>query len=318
MVLEGSLPASSGLFPRLSQSFRRRTLLWALTFSMAVHAALIGWRFADPESFNRVFEDTSLEVILVNARSDASPNRAEALAQVRLAGGGDASQVMRASSPLPPSARDESGTDIGAMQRQIEALKLQQMRLLTQLRQELSALAKDNENDKAQAPNRQARQERQQQLTRQLAQIEQHVQKTQAGPRKRYISPATQEAVYALYYDKLRRTIETRGTLNFPQANGQKLYGQLTMVMTVDARGRLIQTEVAHPSGQPLLDQRAVAIVRSAAPFDAFSANMRRQADQLVVVTRFQFSKEGTLQTRLLATDPSSPDRPLDHSDKGY
>lgn len=307
MVLEGGQPSSAGLFTRLRQSFRHRTLVWALAFSVAVHAALIGWRFADPESFHRVFEDTSLEVILVSARSDAAPDRAQALAQARLAGGGDVTQALRASSPLPPSVRNEAGTDISAMQRQIEALKLQQMRLLTQLRQELSALAQENEGEKAHAPDRQARQERQQQLTRQLAQIEERVQKNQSGPRKRYISPATREAVYALYYDKLRRTIETRGTFNFPQANGQKLYGQLTMVITVDARGRLVQTEVAKPSGQPLLDQRAVAIVRSAAPFDAFSANMRRQADQMVVVTRFQFSKEGTLETRMLAAEPKRP-----------
>ena len=113
--------------------------------------------------------------------------------------------------------------------------------------------------------------------------------------------------MYALYYDKLRRTIETRGTLNFPQVGGQKLYGQLTMVITVDARGRLVQTEVAKTSGQPLLDQRAVAIVRSAAPFDVFSANMRRQADQIVVVTRFQFSKEGTLDMRMLTPDTPPP-----------
>jgi protein TonB len=144
-------------------------------------------------------------------------------------------------------------------------------------------------------------------LTRQLAQIEPRVEKTQGGPRKRYISPATQEAVYALYYDKLRRTIETRGTLNFPQVGGQKLYGQLSMVITVDGRGRLVQTEVVKTSGQPLLDQRAVAIVRSAAPFDAFSANMRRQADQIVVVTRFQFSKDGSLETRMLAAQPRQP-----------
>lgn len=289
------------------RSVHRHTLVWALGVSLALHAALIAWRFADPESFDRVFEDTSLEVVLVNARSDSAPERAQAIAQVRLAGGGQTPSSQRASSPLPPADSHESGTDISAMQRQIDALKLQQTRLLTQLRQELSALTQDHAGESAQAPERQARQARQQQLTRQLAQIEQQVEKTQGGPRKRYISPATREAVYALYYDKLRRTIETRGTLNFPQVGGRKLYGQLTMVITVDARGRLVKTEVAQPSGQPLLDQRAVAIVRSAAPFEAFNANMRRQADQLVVVTRFQFAQDGTLATRLLAPERRQP-----------
>jgi protein TonB len=287
----------------LERAVHSHTLWWTLGFSLSLHAALIAWRFADPISFNRVFEDTVLEVVLVNARSDMLPERAQAIAQVRLAGGGQGAADARASSPLPPSLLDESGTDIGAMQRQIEALQLQQMRLITQLKQALSDLTEDPAGETAQAPERQARQERQRQLTRELAQIEQKVQKTQGGPRKRFISPATREAVYALYYDKLRRTIETRGTLNFPQVGGQKLYGQLTMVITVDARGRLVQTEVARTSGQPLLDQRAVAIVRSAAPFDVFSANMRRQADQIVVVTRFQFSKEGTLDMRMLTPD---------------
>jgi protein TonB len=296
-----------GLVDRLKLAVNRHTLWWTLGFSLSLHAALIAWRFADPISFNRVFEDTVLEVVLVNARSDMPPERAQAIAQVHLSGGGKIPTDTRASSPLPPSVLDESGTDIGAMQRQIEALQLQQMRLLTQLKQELSALTQDPAGETAQAPERQARQERQRQLTRELAQIEQKVQRTQGGPRKRFISPATREAVYALYYDKLRRTIETRGTLNFPQVNGQKLYGQLTMAITVDARGRLVQTEVARTSGQPLLDQRAVAIVRSAAPFHVFSANMRRQADQILVVTRFQFSKEGTLDMRMLTPEASPP-----------
>jgi protein TonB len=296
-----------GLFPRLKLAVNRYTLWWTLGFSLLLHASLIAWRFADPVSFNRVFEDTVLEVVLVNARSDLPPERAQAIAQVHLSGGGKIPTDTRASSPLPPSVLDESGTDIGAMQRQIEALQLQQMRLLTQIKQELSALTQDPAGETTQAPERQAQQERHRQLTRELAQIEQKVQRTQGGPRKRFISPATREAVYALYYDKLRRTIETRGTLNFPQVGGQKLYGQLTMAITVDARGRLVQTEVARTSGQPLLDQRAVAIVRSAAPFEVFSANMRRQADQIVVVTRFQFSKEGTLDMRMLTPEASPP-----------
>jgi protein TonB len=285
----------------LRSSLHRHTLAWALGFSLLVHALLITWRLADPESFQRVFEDTPLEVVLVNARTDAPPEHAQAIAQVHLSGGGVAQGQQRASTPLPPSMVQESGTDIGAMQRQIEALKLQQLRLLTQLKQELSALTEDPAGETTDAPERQARQERQQQLTRQLAEIEPKLSKNQSGPRKRFIGPATRQAAYALYYDKLRRTIETRGTLNFPQVGGQKLYGQLTMVITVDTGGRLVQTEVAQASGQPLLDQRAVAIVRSAAPFDVFSANMRRQADQIVVVTRFQFSKEGVLDMQVLA-----------------
>eukprot|EP01034_Spumella_vulgaris_P024304 gene24304-30625_t len=249
-------------------------------------------------------QNTPLEVVLVNARSEDKPADAQVLAQVKLAGGGQVPDVSLSSTPLPPALETEAGTDISEMQRKIEALKMQQMRLLTQLKDELAVLSKDNAGDKADSPDRQAREERKQQLARQLASIEQRVVQTQGAARKRYISPATKEVVYAMYYDKLRRTIEQQGTMNFPESGGQKIYGQLTMVITVDSKGRLLKTEVASSSRNPLLDERAIAIVRSSAPFGEFNKKMRQQADQIVVVTRFNFSRDDTLETRMLAPDP--------------
>ena len=279
------------------------TLLWTLGVSLGLHLAVLTLRFAAPETFNRVFEDTPLEVVLVNARSNERPTEAKALAQVSLAGGGNVTEVRMSSSPLPAAVTTEPGTDIGEMQRKIEALKVQQMRLLTQLKAELADLSRDDSADKSNTPEQQARQERKQQLSRLLAQIERRVEQSQGAPRKRYISPATKETVYALYYDKLRRTIETQGTLNFPQVRGEKLYGKLTMVITVNSQGELLETEVASSSRNPLLDERALAIVRSSGPFEPFGAKMRRQADQIVVVSRFMFSRDDTLSTRMLAPD---------------
>lgn len=284
-----------------------RGLIWALGLSVAVHAALVGFRFAAPEAYNRVFKDTPLEVMLVNARSEERPQEAQALAQVRLAGGGDVPEVRISSSPLPPALNADPGSDTRATQKKIEVLQMQQMRLLTKLKDELAVLTRENAGDKTDSPDREAKVQRQQQLARQLAQIEQRVDQTQGAARKRYISPATQEVVYAIYYDKMRRTIEYQGTLNFPEAAGQKLYGQLTMVITVDSRGQLLSTAVARSSGQPLLDERAVAIVRNAAPFGAFNRKMRAQADQIVVVTRFNFSRDDLLGTRMLAPEPVKP-----------
>ena len=75
----------------------------ALGVSVAVHAALLTVRFVNPEAFNRVFQDTPLEVVLVNARSEDKPDKAQAIAQANLTGGGEAERG-RATSPLPPSA----------------------------------------------------------------------------------------------------------------------------------------------------------------------------------------------------------------------
>ena len=81
------------------------TLQIALGASALVHTVVLTTRFVDPESFNRVFHDTPLEVILVNAKTHEKPTKAQAVAQTNLAGGGDADKG-RATSPLPPSPAD--------------------------------------------------------------------------------------------------------------------------------------------------------------------------------------------------------------------
>jgi hypothetical protein len=86
---------------------RLTTLHWALLASLAVHAILLSVRFVDPERFNRLFKDTPLEVVLVNARSQEAPLQAQAIAQANLAGGGEALSG-RATSPLPPRRRSRS------------------------------------------------------------------------------------------------------------------------------------------------------------------------------------------------------------------
>lgn len=283
------------------------TLKWALAISLAIHAALLTMRFAAPETFKRVFEDAPLEVILVNARSQESSSKAQALAQANLAGGGQTPSGLIATSPLPPALQSEDGHDISDLQKKIEALKVQQFKLLTQLRDELTMLSQDSSGESDKSPNKQAKEERRQQLSRQLAQIEKSVQEINGAPRKRYISPATREAVYALYYDKLRRAIETNGTQNFPEVGGKKIYGALTMVLTIDNRGQLIDAEIARSSGKPLLDNRALAIARHTAPFDAFSAKMRSSADQIVVVSRFRFTRDEVLKTVMQNPSEQTP-----------
>ena len=273
------------------------TLQLALGVSVAVHAVLLTVRFVDPEGFNRVFQDTPLEVILVNAKSDELPQKAMAIAQASLAGGGEAVKG-RATSPLPPNLTARVGDTPEEDEQRIEALKEQQNQLLAQVRKALASLPPPD----LQAVNpSQASIEREQKrkaLVKVLAEIEKRINEENARPKKRYISPATREEVYAIYYDELRRKIEDRGTSNFPEAAGRKLYGELTMVITVNHSGAVLSTEIVQSSGNKTLDRRAQAIVRGL-DFGRFSDAMRRRADQIVVVSRFRFTREAGLQTQM-------------------
>jgi protein TonB len=276
-------------------------LQWALALSLSLHAALLGWRLADPQSFDRLFKDSPLEVVLVNAQAQQQPKKAQALAQHTLAGGGDA-DAGRATSPLPAAALEAPGNASEDAQRQIEQLQVQQQQMLALLREALAQVPQPDPQRDAGQPQAQEQEERRRRLQRQLAEIERRVNEENARPRKRYVSPATREAAYARYYDALRRRIEARGTQDFPQVQGKKLYGELTMGVTVDALGRVMQTQVLKPSGQPLLDRRAQAIVQAAAPYGLFGPELRAQADLLVVTARFRFTREDGVEAIPLGT----------------
>ncbi|MDE2399170.1 MAG: energy transducer TonB, partial [Burkholderiales bacterium] len=197
-------------------------LQWALAASAAVHAILLTGRFVDPEGFNRVFQDTPLEVVLVNARSNAPPEKAQAIAQAALAGGGEATKG-RATSPLPPEQQVQLGNAAEESRRRIEQLQQQEQQLLASIRREVAALPPpDPRRDQGSAEARD-QDEHRRQLLRLLAEIEKRINEENARPKKRYISPATREEVYALYYDALRRRIEERGTRDFPEYKGRKL-----------------------------------------------------------------------------------------------
>jgi len=287
------------VFSPLHALRRLSTLQWAFLVSIGVHAVLLTVRFVDPEQFDRVFQDTPLEVILVNAKSTDKPEQPRAIAQASLAGGGDVDKG-RATSPLPPSALTSLGDTAEDAQRQVEALQAEQTLLLAQIRKELATLpAPDPLQSSNNTPAEAQREEKRKQLLKILAEIERRVNEENARPKKRYISPATREAVYAVYYDALRRKIEEKGTVNFPEQAGKKMYGELTMIVTVNFDGRVLATEVVSTSGNLTLDRRAQTIVRGTAPFGMFTDAMRRKADQIVVVSRFKFTRDDALETRL-------------------
>ena len=281
------LPA---FFPSLS------TLQLALSASVLLHAVVLSVRFVDPEGFNRVFQDTPLEVILVNAKSTERPDKAQAIAQFALAGGGEA-EKGRATSPLPYSALTAVGNDFEDAQQKMDALQEQQTQLLAQLRQQLAALPPPDPRPASQSNASSEQEDKRRQLIKLLAEIEKRINEENARPKKRFISPATREEVYAIYYDAMRRKVEDKGTDNFPEQGGKKLYGELTMIVTVNHDGRVLETEIVQGSGNHLLDNRAQAIARAAGPFGSFNAEMRRQADQIAVVSRFKFTRDQTLET---------------------
>ncbi|MGC9163660.1 MAG: energy transducer TonB [Thiomonas sp.] len=289
-------------FPRLRSL---SALHWAFIVSVGVHAGILSLRFAAPQTYHRLFDNAPLDVVLVNQRTEDAPAKPQAIAQANLDGGGTADKGL-ATTPMPFSAKVAHGDAAIDQQRALSELQQKQQQLLTQVRRQIVQLAQ-TARLQSDAQQRQALEEKRKQLLDMLGAIERQIQQQNAKPRRRFIGPSTREAAYALYYDKLRTKIEALGTRDFPQADGHKLYGSLIMSMTIGADGHLVASEVVQGSGNPTLDRQARAIVQAAQPFGRFTEAMLKQADQIVVISRFRFTHDQGLETAVQA--PSSPNQ---------
>jgi len=274
------------------------TLQIALGVSVLLHAVVLTTRFVDPQSFNRVFKDTPLEVILVNAKSNEKPDIAKAIAQASLSGGGQL-EKGRATSPLPPSALTDLGDAAEDAQKKVEAMQEKQTQLLAQIKKQLATMPPPDPKTPTNDPLQAEREEKRKQLIKILAEIEKRINEENARPKKRYISPATREGVEAIYMSQFKDKVEALGTKNFPTLAGNKLYGELVMVIYLNAKGGVMETEIAMSSGNKSLDRIAQTIVKAGAPYGNFSQPMLKEFQVIVTTSRFKFTRDETLETKV-------------------
>ena len=281
------------------------SLTIAVIASAAVHAALLAVRFAVPDVFELKPADPGLEVILVNAKHAKAPIKADALAQANLDGGGNVAEG-RAKSPLPDMRRSETGDSVKAAQRRITELEQTQDNLLTTSKKSLYTAKPVTEKDKPDPARTGADLvESSKMLARAAAEIEQRIEDENKRPRKTFITPSTREVGYAMYYKDMQKRVEQIGTLNFPQRDGRKMYGELIVYIPIFQDGTIYQKDggvrIEKSSGNPELDKAALAIVRRAAPFGKFPPKMLSsdKDDLWVIITRFKFTRDERLETDL-------------------
>lgn len=279
---------------------RLSVLQKCLLGSVLIHAGLFGFKFVDPEGFDRVFKDQGLEVILVNAKGQDHNDKPKALAQTSLLGGGDEDKG-RASSSLQASLVDANGESIDEIRREIEAAQNQQNLMLTQLQQEKTNLLKnlDSKSNSNSLANNASTQ--QMQRVKLIAELEKRIQEFNEKPRKRFVGPSTAGTAHAFYYQNFKNKVESLGTKNFPSVNGKKLYGELTLMISIDKFGQISALDVLESTGDMGFDRMAMAIVRKGAPYGQFTEVMLKKFQVLVVVSRFRFTKEDGLQTTVVA-----------------
>ena len=235
-----------------------------------------------------------MDVVLVNAKSARKPDKADALAQANLDGGGNTDRKLRASTPLPALDARDPARELKAAQGRMKALEAEARSLMTRMKSKAS-VARPQPQPAAPAkaePDARDLVAKSEEMARLEAQIRREYQAYQERPKRTFIGARATEYRFARYVDNWRRRIERVGNLNYPaEAKARHIYGSLQLTVAIRANGEVESVEVNRSSGHKVLDQAAIRIVRLAAPFDRFPDNIRVDTDILHITRTWTFTR---------------------------
>lgn len=276
----------------------KHQLAVALVFSLGFHAfVLFGIGFSLPDPRNLAKSLQPLQVVLVNSSSRSRPERADALAQHNLDGGGNTELDRQAKSPLPTTDEGKQFTPEQSMMR-VQILEQEAKRLMTQIKSMHTVAPEKNIKRQAVGSSGDDLVQRSLEIARLEAQINKEHDAYQKMPRRRFIGARTQEYRFAQYVEDWRIKVERIGNLNYPEAARQKkIFGSLQLTVAIRADGSVENVEVSRSSGKSLLDAAAVRIVKLAAPYSPLPPDIRRDTDVLSITRTWTFTEADKLES---------------------
>ena len=268
----------------------------SMLMALALHALiLLGVGFVlDFKPLTHPLE--TLDVVLVNWRSESKPDEADFLAQASQQGGGESTEAERPS-------QENTGASPGPAEGEDPLDQQEQMSSVADAAREQILV----ENDEAE-------------FTQQITQIEQpepplpsaallmqesmSMAKLQPGiqrdresqsklPRRKWISANTREYEFAAYMQAWVAKVERVGNLNYPEeVRRLKLTGDLVMTVGINVDGSVESIDIQRSSGKPQLDQAATRIVRLAGPYSPLTEHINSTVDVLHITRTWRFSRD--------------------------
>ena len=268
----------------------------SLMMALALHALiLLGVGFVlDFKPLTHPLE--TLDVVLVNWRSESKPDEADFLAQASQQGGGESTEAERPSqentgaSPGPAEGEDpldqqeqmSSVADAAREQILIENDEAEFTQQITQIEQ-------------PEPPLPSAALLMQESMT--MAKLQPGIQRDRASqsklPRRKWISANTREYEFAAYMQAWVAKVERVGNLNYPEeVRRMKLTGDLVMTVGINIDGSVESIAIQRSSGKPQLDQAATRIVRLAGPYSPLTEHINSTVDVLHITRTWRFSRD--------------------------
>lgn len=285
-------PANEAALP--SPNYSRFSV--ALAISVVLHSFLLLITFTLPDLKSLQDLPSTLQVVLVNAKSHTKPKKADALAQANLDGGGNTEADRRAKSNMPVIQDMPADAELAIATQRVKELEDQAKLMLAQIKStsEMVRTAVDPVEkpvDK-EAPNLAKAPHEKLAISKLEAQIAKEWEAYQKLPKRKFIGARTEQVVYAEYVDDWRQRVERVGTENFPQeAREQSTFGAVLVTVAIRADGTVEKVDIERSSGSPVLDRAAKRVVQLASPFKPFPAKIRKETDILHITRNWVFTR---------------------------
>ena len=268
----------------------------SMMLALALHAViLLGVGFVmDFKPLTHPLE--TLDVVLVNWRSESTPDEADFLAQASQQGGGESTEVSKPSqentgaSPGPAEGADP----MDQMEQSSEVADADREQVL--LEDDNSAFSQQITSiEQPDDPLPSAATLMQESMT--MAKLQPGIQRDRKSqsklPRRKWISANTRAYEYAAYMQAWVAKVERVGNLNYPEEIRRlKLTGDLVMTVGINLDGSVEILDITRSSGLPQLDQAAARIVRLAGPYSPLPDYIQTDVDVLHITRTWRFSRD--------------------------
>jgi len=268
---------------------------FAVFVAAALHLLIIlGLAFDahPPRDFSK-----QLKVTLTQQPSTAAPDEAQHIAQSDQLGSGEQAELHEVTSQLPapvPSpqtapAREQQSQDASSEQAERPAVATSAY-ASEQVKQDAdkSEVTPDSLAGISPEVDRLA-----QELASLEASLDDQSKAYADRPRVRRLNAVSaKRAVDAAYLHEWRARLEAVGNKYYPEASLRYgIYGELRLLVVIRQDGSLEDIKILSSSGYAVLDEAAIKIVRLAAPFAPFPAELRATTDKLEIIRTWQFQE---------------------------
>lgn len=236
-----------------------------------------------------------LDIVIVHTQSLLAPKDAKSIAQFNQQASGRADTPDRPSdllAALTPTQKPGSAPVVKKAVQQKQQQSAQQ-KILVSRDSTTRITTQDSSRQKQQTPQPDLKtaQQRQMEMARLAAEISKKEKRYAQRPRVHFVDAmSAKNDVAAQYMNAWVKRVKNIGNLNYPnEARIRKINGKLTLHVLLNDQGKALKIMIAVSSGNKVLDDAAINIVRIASPFPAFQPEMRAKYDQLMITRTWEF-----------------------------